>query len=236
MPAPEIQVFYLTRHTFCALVDAQVVFLDLRGDRYYCLPPAQTEAVRSLLEAGFCPDLDPDELIRTLIGAELITARPGEGKAFKPIPSAGLTVDLMGYAIGRDPGARPGHAVRIFYAAALTALRLRWMPLTSVVNRVRNRKRRACHQSDESTSKPAPTRDLVEVFKRLRPLMFTAKDQCLYDSLVLIEFLAAYDRFPTWVIGVKMGPFAAHSWVQDDTFVYNDAASNVARFTPIMTV
>jgi hypothetical protein len=70
----------------------------------------------------------------------------------------------------------------------------------------------------------------------LRPNFFSEKDACLRDSLTFIEFLALYGMYPTWVFGVTMEPFAAHSWVQQGPMVLNDYIPRVTPFTPIMAI
>lgn len=76
----------------------------------------------------------------------------------------------------------------------------------------------------------------MATYDRLRPLVFTARDQCLFDSLVLINFLAGKGLFPRWIVGVKASPFRAHSWVQWGDLVLNDQHQNVQRFKPILIV
>jgi hypothetical protein len=53
---------------------------------------------------------------------------------------------------------------------------------------------------------------------------------------VLLEYLAWYRIFPTWVFGVQTRPFAAHCWLQHENIVLNDTVEHVTRYTPIMTV
>ena len=59
---------------------------------------------------------------------------------------------------------------------------------------------------------------------------------CLTDSLALASFLSR--RSVSWqlVFGVKLDPFAAHCWLQDDGAVLNDAADSVSTFTPILVI
>ena len=76
--------------------------------------------------------------------------------------------------------------------------------------------------------------ELVAGFQRLRPLLFSTREACLFNSLALIEFLAQHDCYPHWVFGVRARPFAAHCWVQLDHTVLNDGVEHVSRYTPIM--
>ena len=213
---------YLAHHVHCAQVEGQLVFLDLRADRYSCLA----------LDQGI------GEIADSLAAADILTPDPGKGRPLAAPPPVALTGDLMGYPVGRAPRIRASHVARFAASASTTAARLRWRSLVDVVARVRDRKRR--RGGGRPTGGPADREarlgELVEIYKRLRPLLFTSRDHCLRDSLVLVEFLAAHGLFPLWVIGVRMGPFSAHSWVQDESVVLNDVVANAARFTPIMTV
>jgi len=214
---------YLAHHVHCAQVEGQLVFLDLRADRYSCL----------------APDQSVDQIADALAAADMLTPDPSKGRPLSAPPPLALTGDLMGYPVGRAPRIRASHVARFAAAASTTAARLRWRSLVDVVARVRDRKRRRGgdgRPTDGPAERQARLRELVEIYKRLRPLLFTSRDRCLHDSLVLVEFLAAHGLFPLWVIGVRMGPFSAHSWVQDESVVLNDVVANAARFTPIMTV
>jgi hypothetical protein len=66
--------------------------------------------------------------------------------------------------------------------------------------------------------------------------LFSSKDECLYDSLALLEFLARYRIYPDWVFGVQTRPFAAHCWVQQGDIVFNDTVEHVTGYSPIMIV
>jgi hypothetical protein len=234
---------YLAHHIHCAQVEGQLVFLDLRADRYWSLAPDQSDVVRALAGPdGRRPDLEGptgvDEIVDALAAADILTPDPARGRPLTARPPVPLSTDLMGYPVGRAPEIRASHVARFLAAATATAARLRWRSLADVVARVGDRKRarRRDPRPGPSGTGPGQLRELVEIYKRLRPLLFTSRDHCLRDSLVLVEFLAAHGMFPLWVIGVRMGPFSAHSWVQEDSVVLNDVVANAARFTPIMAV
>jgi hypothetical protein len=125
--------------------------------------------------------------------------------------------------------------VLTFLRACLTArYLLKRRPIEAVVARVRTRKSRRL--AARPGVNPHSARALVESFLYLRPLLFGARDECLYDSLALTEFLAYYGVHPTWVFGVQTRPFLAHSWVQEGPAVFNDTPEYVLRFTPILAI
>jgi hypothetical protein len=93
------------------------------------------------------------------------------------------------------------------------------------------RRRRKLHiaSSDE-------LRQLVQTFSRLRPYFFVQQSQCLFDSLVLANFLLLHAVDSNVVIGVTASPFEAHAWVQSQSCVLNGSADYARRFQPILTV
>jgi hypothetical protein len=110
---------------------------------------------------------------------------------------------------------------------------LRFWHFERVVRRVAERKaRRASHARLD----PERARQLVDAFDRMRVFLFSAREECLHDSLAVVEFLAQYGIFPTWVFGVRARPFVAHCWVQDAGLVFNDTVENVTTYVPIMLV
>jgi hypothetical protein len=126
-------------------------------------------------------------------------------------------------------------AVVAFLGASLFAkLVLRFYSLERVVRRVRDRK--AAHATKSLPFDVARARRLVDIFARLRVFLFSHREKCLQDSLALLEFLARYDLFPSWVFAVRARPFVAHCWVQHEGFVFNDTAEHVSGYTPIMVV
>lgn len=73
-------------------------------------------------------------------------------------------------------------------------------------------------------------------FAMLRPFAFTARDQCLRDSLALMAYLAPLGLRAHWIIGVRTRPFGAHSWVQSGDLVLNDHHEHVLAYQPILIV
>lgn len=92
----------------------------------------------------------------------------------------------------------------------------------------------------KSAAQPKPTeRDailLLETFRRYQPFLYSTKDRCTLNSLSLLLYLAENGVFPSWWFGVKLRPFEAHCWVEDESWVYNDQFANIYTFTPILRV
>jgi Transglutaminase-like superfamily len=93
--------------------------------------------------------------------------------------------------------------------------------------------RRAATEADEAIEAMKPA---LAAYDALRPFVFTARDECLLDSLALLNFLSHEGLAPRWVLGVRTGPFAAHAWVQEGPTVLNDQHEYVRQFRPILVV
>lgn len=76
--------------------------------------------------------------------------------------------------------------------------------------------------------------DLVAIFRRLRSFTFTAHRRCLFHALALVDFLSRYQVYPQFVMGVKVDPWAAHSWVQYGDYILDGTPEQVRFFTPIL--
>jgi hypothetical protein len=82
-------------------------------------------------------------------------------------------------------------------------------------------------------------RDLASIsaeFRAFRPWLYTARDRCLFASLVLASYLQELGFDPTFVIGVRTKPFSAHAWVQVGNYVVDDSPEMVGSFTPILAI
>ena len=63
--------------------------------------------------------------------------------------------------------------------------------------------------------------------------LYSRKDACLFDSLVLTRYLYWHGIAPLLVFGVSTKPFSAHAWVQVSNVMLVDSAETALRTTPI---
>ena len=131
------------------------------------------------------------------------------------------------------PSITAGQLANFIRASLRARAALRWRPIGTVVARVNSRKARSLAAGRVDLE---AARKHVAAFMHLRPWLFASRDACLADSLALVNFLARYRHFPTWVFGVQTRPFAAHCWVQDGDVVFNDTPDHVRRYTPILAI
>lgn len=233
------QKYWLSPHVHVCVTDDYAVLLDLRRDKYVGIgrehmPTLAASVVGwpTTAQSDVEPRASAEVLLRTMLSTGMLTTDPVLGREARPP----VISQVQFPAIEADLEYRPPITVRnvsqVLIAAAKAKALLKWRPLETVVARVTRRKERSAgSEFDLDAARP-----LVEAFLHLRPLVFTTKDECLFDSLVLVELLARNHLFPDWLFGVSTNPFRAHSWVQAGDRVLNDLPERVCRFTPILAV
>lgn len=246
MDATTLPQLLLTRHTFICLIDNTLVFLDLHKDNYSCLEPRHTRPIAKLLgltlpaeENGATDNNvktiseDNAKLVQDLIDNGLATRDQTKGKRAELIPQDTELKEMLGYFPGEGPKINAGHILNFFKALAIAKTSRKFLPIEYTVNRVRRRKERFYAKGGTETDYER-INELVEIYKILKPLFVTVKDECLFNSLFLIEFLACYRIYPSWYFGVRLNEFYAHCWVQSGCTIYDDYAQNTSQNKPIM--
>jgi hypothetical protein len=242
-PVTEITPAYaLASHVFACLDGDRVVLLDLKQDRYFTFERMKARGLETFVAGWPAPPAcdsgggriaDGESIAQQLFQRGLLRHRRPAGETGRQaIPLA--CRELPSDQYGESQPWRLGHIVAFLIATLTAVFSLRCRSLESVVRRVKARKARSCHPPSLADLERA--RELTAVFIDLRPLLFSSRDKCLFESLVLIEFLASHGLFPGWVFGVQARPFAAHCWVQHGETVLNDTLEHLARYRPIMAV
>jgi len=228
---------FLARHAYVTAADGVAIILDLRSGRYLGFggTPAAMLGKLMCMEAHEPVNtaIQDHAFVAELLERGILTTDPALAKprSIEQLPRAEKRL----YAWD---GAHPfefklRQALQFLGACVWARIALRVQPLERIVDRIEHRK--AAHGSGASPELHA-VRDLARIFRALRPLVYSAERHCLLDSLVLVEFLAQNGVYPSWVIGVKPAPFAAHSWVQMGRYVLNGAPGYVRAYSPILVV
>lgn len=217
---------------FCYRGDA-VVFLDLERDDYTFVGAEGAAALRCLssLEANLISS-ERSAALNELLAGGLLTTDRNAGRSVTPTTAAHASVPLLDEQSISSVRASPGHLYNFFHASTLAAARLRWGQLHRTIARVQRRKSMRMPSAPVDMER---ARELVAIFGRLRSL-FPRPYLCLYDSLALIEFLARYRVFPSWIFGIRLEPWAAHCWVQEAGFIFNEDVEEAAGYTPVMVI
>jgi len=235
--------YALADHVFVCLNGEHLVLLDLKEDRYWALEASQTAGLGALVggwpvkaadqpPAAEAPTSDTAAVIEVLRGRGLLTDTAPPGKDATPVSAIAPVRELAAEAEPASRGA--GSWVGFIAASAMAKIALRTWPFERVIRRVRRRKAALGARAVEVDIERA--RLLVAAFMRYRVFLFSSKNECLFDSLALLEYLARNGIHADWVFGVQTRPFAAHCWVQHGDIVFNDTVEHVSGYTPIMVV
>lgn len=215
--------------------DGICIFLDIPGDRYFCLSPEQSAFFRKI-DIADQTDPPPERMLafrESLIRHGILVPSPAARPFLPPVRPArapGALRDLRASASPAIPGAL---ATRVAHAALMTwwlERRRRFEGVTAYVAHLKEKLPQA------SRDKKADWGFLVTAFHDVSPWLFTREDACRFRSIVLIRFLAGYGVSADWVFGVRLAPFGAHCWVEKEGAVLNDKADRVREFTPILRV
>ncbi len=224
----------------CA-VGGQIILLDLRRNRYLGVAGERFGALSSIVSGWPDPEgtsqparlsrSDFEALAMPLLRRGLLTPICQGLNADPTLPEAAQSLNADDAIDRAAVGTR--RMLRLVRTGTSASMWLRCRSLQSIAQCVASRRARALTTPIQAASQPL--RLAVAAYLRLRPLLFTAHDRCLHDSLNLLGFLAAEGWFPNWVIGVATQPFRAHAWVQSGDLVVGDLHENVRCYTPILT-
>lgn len=240
-PSTSTSQLWLSPHVRACEIDGQVILLNLASNRYLGVGAASAKALAGEVKGwpigpdASEPSPPPHASLRgskqLLVSQGLLTDKPQAELAMPVTVEAKRSLDIDEESMKQKIGAlRLGH---LLLGATVTAFRLKYCSLQTMVKAVNTRRGRIqCNRLDSVDAMRRGT----AAYLKLRPFLFTARENCLYDSLTLLSFLASEGVFPKWVIGVKTCPFGAHSWVQSGDTVLNDQHEYVRRFRPILFV
>jgi len=241
---PPVSEYYLQSDVYLSMPGNSGILLDLRSGDYIGLESGQVRALSRIVRGWPTPRTSASqtvptanevaELVRTLTTRRLLTQQKSLGKEARPISVDAVTRVLVDRDFIQAPRVRLFHRLTLLLACVRAYLLLRLWPLGRVLRVARDRKVRETGVVDEGHLEDLS--HLLSIFIHLRPFYYSWNDKCLFDSLVLIEFLARYRHFPLWVIGVKTDPFLAHSWVQHGDCVLNGGLEFTQQFTPIVAI
>lgn len=231
--------YFLEKHIFYQNVDGHFIVLDLRQNEYFLLLEPEKHIFQVLFENlppfGKSQPYDLEQTIEKLLRKGILTDCTNKIKHC-PLPQLPpVSQDMNEYFFDGIPKIKIQHVWKCLKAFLYT--RLNWW-INSLEGVVRKLAKRKTHNLAKNLPEVSieQTRELVEIFRILRGLFYTVQDECLFDSLTMINFLASYGIYPQLVFGVQMGPFAAHAWVQDGDRIYNGHIFQANAFKPIMIV
>lgn len=236
------QHWNLPFHISFGEVDNSLVFLDLRQDRYQLVEGRAAEAIKSLYQSdedslSSAKGQPYANLLAKLERTGLISTGCCDGREIIPITAPDLEGSIA-TDLSLPPAPPSARALPDALPAIMRATLLkRRNGLEAAVNSVRNgRARLVARQEQGRDRRTRSLEEEINCFFALRPLLYSWKDQCYFEALVLSLYLQTRGHESDWVIGVKTEPFAAHCWVQCDGLVVNDTAERVGEYTAVLVV
>lgn len=236
----------LADHVRACCVDGQVILLDLNRSKYIGVSTTQPHAWAGLADAidgwpapPIRPELaagvvDIDRYAAPLLAQGLLTRAPPRNARRAKLDDPARSLNAQDVVANPVVGWR--RSLRLLQVTAATSLQLRTRSLAYIANSVEARRADAEGVDSRATHQRAALNEAVAAYLQLRLYVFTAHDRCLHDSLTLLRFLASENFHARWVIGVKVRPFGAHSWVQLGDTVLNDQHEHVRHYRPILVV
>ncbi len=235
--------FTLPANVHLAFCDRCMIFFDATADRYSFLSSEDAELIMPLIAieqdgpiAGlFPPTPTPAPAEALAVAADLqaqglLVAGLG-GKRFqrwlytqplKELPRRiGPRSDLVAF---RD-------VLRLLWCATAAKAMLKALTLDAIIARVGRWKREAPPCADWPRFV-----DQLELYKRIRPLIYRKGGNCLFDTLCMILFFKDHLSEISWKFGVRLRPFRAHAWLERDNALLDDEAATVHDYEVIMEV
>lgn len=214
--------------SFCD-AGGRCVFLDLPGDRYFCLGEPAERAFAALVD-GATVSGDHLERLETLRASGVLVSTRGTDL---PRPCRRTVMTSGPLDTDRLPSVS---AARILHAALRlqrAKLDLRLRPLQRLCARlVAARARYSGRARQASTGELA---DLAATYQAAGRIV-GALDECLAVSCALARHALAQGLRAELHLGVKLRPFQAHAWVLVDTILVSDRLETVCQFVPILIV
>jgi hypothetical protein len=211
------------------------VFLDLKCNRYSALGEDDALTLAQFLEDPLAPAARAQVLADRLRSAGLLEPCP----TVQHRPFSAAHIDLRsGLEAARDrdlpsPRVGPRELQQFMLACLRSKSALRYKSLFDIASDIRAA-RQAKREPDTLELDALCTR--VALFRSVRPYVFAARDRCLFQALALMKFALAGGISPQWVIGVRLKPWAAHSWVQHGSLLLDTSPEIVRDYAPIVAV
>lgn len=199
--------------SFCFAGD-YLIFLDLPADRYFALSPACDAAFRAVAQCT-----GSREATELLIGADILVCH----EICEPLLACS-TQPPHDSLLGGKPRSERSLLPTGLFALLRAQHDLAAKPLHHIVGPA------TMVQAEEAL--PEAARQLARRFNSSATL-FGKDNACLVRSIALRRMLGARGISSTLIFGVKVGPFAAHCWVQHGALLLSDTLEAVAPFTPI---
>lgn len=211
----------LRADTFWCRCNGQAVFLDLARDRYFRLTDALDRSFQRWSAGERVAAAELEQLVESGV------VEPGGFRA---------TAATMHPAPMRDLAHARPHRQTLADIATAVAFQLRArrvlarMPLAHIVSGLEAHRQGGPERPDE-----ARLRRVAGAFAASAALL-RAHDQCLPRAIAARRLCNRLGQAAALVFGVRIDPFAAHSWVQSGEAIVVGDLETVRLYTPILVV
>ncbi|TPG18814.1 lasso peptide biosynthesis B2 protein [Sphingomonas koreensis] len=212
--------------SFCRL-DGRLIFLDLSGDRYFCLSGACETAFEQLCSAQ---SLSADALaaLQPMITTGMLVASgvggPLQPCAPPPIAKISLYDDMR--------TASTWQTLQLARHLAWAPMTLRFRPLACILRQFEHRRAR---RAPRTTNQINHALRIAAALRRTE-IVTSPFGRCLPRAIATAWRMLDDGVPPILVLAVKLAPFEAHSWVQFGDAVITDSLDNIRPFTPILVI
>jgi len=235
--------YYLVSDVHACELAHGAVFLDLRTVRYLAVEPRFLPLLRARVvgwpkspTAGSVAIESPEEqvdFLNALLARGLIATSP----CARTLPPAEIEpaseAQHPDWDLRSRTASRARSALAIAHCIATVGFALRRGGLKTLLLHLHQT--RAALSTRGTLDASCLAARLTE-FSRLRVWFYTARDRCLFDSLVLASYLLRERIDARLILGVGLRPFSAHAWTQVSRVVLDDSVEHVREYAPILIV
>jgi hypothetical protein len=209
--------------TFC-VSGGRAVFLDVQKDRYFGLPDKLDQAFQKLTLDAPTPRGALAALVKLGVlveaeGSTSLVCATAETRLLRDISTRASTISGMAAARCLLAQYKAIWLIRRHSFGHVLAQIARLGPVVST----------CCNDGLEKWEA------LALSFRAIAPLR-PRSDECLINSVALLQLGASMGLRANLVIGVHSLPFSAHCWVQSGDLILNDRLENIEPFEPILVI
>jgi len=232
---PNNKAYFLSPDAYVCQTDDGLIVLDLKSNSYLGIGTEDAASVIAALNGNYLPHSDSriNTTINDLHALGILTTRVNFGKPYAPCAITMLRSPRHHSSTIPIPAISFRDVFHFAEAYATVMILLRLAKLRYLINKLQSAQNSCRTTPDMAEFRHAMNR--VAVFQRIRPWIYTARNECLFDSLVLSFFLRRSGCPSTLVIGVSTNPFAAHAWVQFGSYVIDSNIEDILHFKPIVS-
>lgn len=228
---------------YCTIVNV-IVFLDVQNDEYFMAEVDDGAAAAEIIDRivnqnnlrnfrAHSADITKSSLPDAILSKGISLSPCQIARLAQRVEYERPTKDFYSYRSDQPIRLSASEFVAFIAAVIRAKTLLKFVPLWRITKRIQDRKNSPLNIT--STENHDKLVRAVNSYHHLKPL-YTSVNHCLFDSLVMVEYLASQSLYVDMCFGVSTNPFLAHCWVQYGKWVLNDRLDYVVSMEPIMKI